>query len=123
MHPPIPPLNPPLTGPPIGVRCRNFGQKFGQFRIFWAILRQNFKQFCLLTFSERWTETPSQFERRPLFFFKGARSPQIGQKNRFNFSEDLFFWRSPQYGHNKRLICQATFKSFFGQNFGLFVFG
>ena len=32
----------------------------------------------------------------------------------------FFFWRSPQFGQKKRLICwqQATFKSFFGQNFG-----
>ena len=41
--------------PPLGLRCRNFGQihillailrqNFGRFHIFWAILRQNFGQF------------------------------------------------------------------------------
>ena len=31
--------------PPVGVRCLNFGQNFGQFHIFWAILRQNFGKF------------------------------------------------------------------------------
>ena len=31
--------------PPVGVRCPNFGQNFGQFYIFWAILRQNLGQF------------------------------------------------------------------------------
>ena len=98
----------------VGVRCRNFGQNFGQFHLFWAILRQNLGrfhifwailrqnfgqfhdvwQFCLVKYSERWTEKPSQFVRRP------------------------FFLRSPQFGQKKRLICQSTFKSFFGQNFG-----
>ena len=93
------------TGPPVGVRCQNFGQ----FHIFWAILRQNFGRFhsfgqfcvkflgnfmsigqvCLVKYSERWTEKPSQED---LFFF--LRSPQVGQK---------------------RLICQATFKSFSGK--------
>ena len=29
--------------------------------------------------------------RRPFFFL---RSPEFGQENRFNFGEDLFFWRS-----------------------------
>ena len=53
--------------PPVGVRCQNFGQNFGQFHIFWAILRQNFGrfhifwailcrkfgQFCLLNWTEK----------------------------------------------------------------------
>ena len=34
--------------PPVGVRCRNFGQNFEQFHIFWAILRQNFGQFHIV---------------------------------------------------------------------------
>ena len=30
----------------------------------------------------------------------------------------FFFWSSPLFGQKKRLICQATFKSCFGQKFG-----
>ena len=83
------------NAPPVGVKCRNFGQNIGQFHIFWAILRQNFGQFHVVWASLRckifraldrktvsiwvktffffweistiWTEMPSQFEWRPFF--------------------------------------------------------
>ena len=78
------------TGPPpVGVRCRNFGQNFGQFHILWAFSRQNFGKFnifgrfcdkimgkfmsfgqvCPLKYSECWTEKSSQHKLKPFFFF------------------------------------------------------
>ena len=41
-----------------------------------------------------------RYETLKTFFF--WRSPEFGQKKRFNFGEDLFFWRSPEFGQQSR---------------------
>ena len=102
--------------PPFGVRCPNFGQNFGQFYIFWAILRQNFGKFHIF-----WAILRQNFGQfhvvwasllRKIFQMLDRKTVSRCVKTFF-----FFFWRSPQFG-KKRSICQATFKSFFGQNFG-----
>ena len=62
--------------------------------------------------------TPPQCEWRPFFFgdhHKLDRETGSIWVKTFFF---LFFFWSHQFGQKKRMICQATFKSFFGQNFG-----
>ena len=121
--------------PPVGVRCRNFGQNFGQFHIFWAILRQNFGRFLIFWAILRqnfgqchvvWASLPSKIFRAldrktvsvwmKTFFFWDHHN--LDRNTVSIWVKTFFFWRSPQFGQKKRLICQATFKSFFGQNFG-----
>ena len=156
--------------PLVGVKCRNFGQNFGQFHIFWAILRQNFGQFHIIwailcqNFGQVFvvraslpTKILRALDRKTvstwvkIFFF--LRSPLFWQKKTIDLSLTLtlLFCRNYntvsklQHSFNYNTIstttqfqlyidimkkqkqtiskkaawsCQATFKSFFGQNFG-----
>ena len=44
------------------------------------------------------------------FFF--LTSPKVAPKNQLDFGEDLFFWRSPEFGRKNRLnLIKARLKS------------
>ena len=91
-----------LPPPPVGVRCRNFGQNFGQFHTFWAILRQNLRRISYFL---------GNFVSEDFFFW---RSPQFGQKNRLNVGENLFFFRrSPQFAQKKTIDLSGNFQVIF----------
>ena len=99
-------------------KCRNFGQfyiiwamlhqNFGQFHIFWASLRQNFGQFNI-------HQTVSISVKT---FFSFWRSPHFGQKNRLNFSDDLFYLEVTLIWTEKPIAFRPNSISFFGQTFG-----
>ena len=121
--------------PPVGVRCPNFGQNFGQFYFFgrscvkisgnFIFFRQycvkilgnfmSFGQVCFVKYFECWIEKPSQSVWRP-FFLGGHHN--LDKKSGSILVKTFFLEVTSIWEEKKRSICLATFKSFFGQNFG-----
>ena len=78
-------------------KCGNFGQ----IDIIWAILHQNFGKFHIFranlyqNFGHFNIHQTVSISVKTFFLFVFGGHLNSDRKNRFNFSEDLFFWRSP----------------------------